>query len=261
LCRHAWGNTQWTAVEEVAIKECCLENSFRNIFVYVIEKGGALPKWLPETHVYFSAAHYSLDEAVGAIKARVQDRGGEYKPLTPARKAELNRAEDDYRLAKLHMYSDEGIANIHSKVDELFDAIRKQCDEVNAAGAARIEYLIDRQQHAIEEIITRSGPRVSLIVVWFQAYRNRLEGSFLGVREFNERMSVPPGYVRIQHADLVKEAKYEPDISRGLEYGWTPQKGQKDFLSSMELANQCVIQFLDLVNRDSDGKVRRKNRY
>lgn len=70
LYRPKWGHTPSTAVEEIAIRESCLDNSFRNIFVYVIENTGVLPKWLPDTHVYFSSAYYTLDEAVGAIKAR-----------------------------------------------------------------------------------------------------------------------------------------------------------------------------------------------
>lgn len=32
LYRPKWGNTPWTGVEEVAIKESCLANSFKNIF-------------------------------------------------------------------------------------------------------------------------------------------------------------------------------------------------------------------------------------
>jgi hypothetical protein len=60
---------------------------------------------------------------------------------------------------------------------------------------------------------------------------------------------------------MVSESKYDPDLSRAFEYGWKPQRGQRTFLSSKELARQCVIQFLDLVHRDRDGKVSRKSRY
>jgi hypothetical protein len=261
LYRPKWGKTRWTAVEELAIKESCLDNSYRNIFVYVIETSGELPRWLPDTHVYFSSEHYSLDEAVGAIKARVQDRGGEYKPLTPARKAELNRAEEDYRRAIAFMSSQDGMARIFSKLKELFEEIRMQCDLVNAGGHAEIEYQIKLQEGDVEQVFTLSGPRVGLLVIWFQPIRNSLDSSFLGVREFNEKMIIPVGNFRIQQPDIVNEMKYDPDLSRAFEYGWKPQRGQKKFLSSKELARQCVIQFLDLVDRDLDGKVRRTSNY
>jgi hypothetical protein len=60
---------------------------------------------------------------------------------------------------------------------------------------------------------------------------------------------------------MVSETKYDPDLSRALEYGWKSQRGLKNFLSSKELASQCIIQFLDLADRDRDGKVRRKSTY
>lgn len=261
LYRPEWGNTKWTAVEELAIKESCLDNSYRNIFVYVIESTGILPKWLPDTHVYFSSAHYTLDEAVGAIKARVQDRGGEYKPLTPLRKAELNRAEGDYRRAKSYMSSSDGMTKIFSKVRELFEEICKQCDAVNAGGDAHIEYKLDLQEGTVQQICTLAGPRVGMLVIWYQPYGNMLQDAVLAIREFNENMIIPPGNIHLQQPEMVSETKYDPDLSRALENGWKSQRGLMTFLSSKELASQCVIQFLDLVDRDRDGKVRRKGRY
>ena len=60
---------------------------------------------------------------------------------------------------------------------------------------------------------------------------------------------------------MVSETKCDPDLSRALEYGWKSLRGLMTFLSSKELASQCIIQFLDLVDRDRDGKVRKKGRY
>jgi hypothetical protein len=56
IYRPKWANTRWTAVEEQAIKESCLDNSLRNIFGCVVENTGVSPKWLPDTHVYFNCA-------------------------------------------------------------------------------------------------------------------------------------------------------------------------------------------------------------
>ena len=97
--------------------------------------------------------------------------------------------------------------------------------------------------------------------MWFQRYSNTLENAFLIVREFGENMILAPGFVHLERPKAISESKYDADISRAFEYGWTPKQGQKKFLRSKELASQCVIQFLDLINRDRDGKVRRESRY
>jgi len=261
IYRPKWGKTKWTAVEEQAIIDSCLNNSFRSIFLYVVEKTSVLPKWLPENHVYFNSDNYVLDEAVGAIKARVQERGGEYKPLTPLKKAEMNRSEEEYRRAKSYMSSIDGMAQIFSKVQELFEEICTQCDAVNQAGHDNIEYRVHIKEREIEQICTLAGPRVGMVVVWHQLMSNSLDRAFLGIREFNENMIIPPGRMRLNNPDVIRETKYDADISRALDYGWKLQRGDKGFISSKELASQCVIQFLDLMDRDASGKVRRTTRF
>jgi hypothetical protein len=261
IYRPKWGKTKWTAVEEQAIIDSCLNNSFRSIFLYVVEKTTVLPKWLPENHVYFSSVNYTFDEAVGAIKARVQERGGEYKPLTPLKKAEMNRSDEEYRRAKSYMSSDEGMAQIFSKVKELFEEIYQQCEEVNQAGHDHIEYRVHLKEREIEQVCTLAGPRVGMVVVWFQRISNSLDKAFLGVREFNENMIIPPGHMRMNNPEIIRDTRYDADISRALEYGWTLQRGDKGFISSKELASKCVIDFLDLMNRDASGKIRRTSRF
>jgi hypothetical protein len=259
--RPKWGKTRWTAVEEQAIIDSCLNNSFRSIFLFVVEKTTILPKWLPENYVYFSSKNYSLDEAIGAIKARVQERGGEYKPLTPGKKAEMNRADEDYRRAKSYMSSTEGMAQIFSKVKELFYEICQQCDNVNKAGHDHVEYRLHIKERDREQTCTIDGPRVGMGISWFQPYGNLLDKAFLGIREFNESLIVPAGHFRMNNPDVLTEIRYDPDVSRAREYGWKPQHGDKGFISSKDLASQCVIQFLDLMNRDADGKIHRDSPY
>lgn len=259
IYRPKWGQTPWTAVEEQAIVDSCLHNQYRSIFLYVVEKTNILPKWLPENYVYFSAIHYPIEEAIGAIKARVEERGGEYKPLTPLKKAELIRAEEHYRFAKSAMGSSEGLAKTFTTVEELFHAICQHCDEVNASGNHAVEYRLSVKKGQMEQTCILGGPRVGMLVSWYQPYGNSLDRAMLVVREFNENTILPPGHVRFDQPDIIGESKYDPDLSRALEYGWKPQRGNKAFVSSQELAGQLVIQFLDLIDRDAAGRVSRKS--
>jgi hypothetical protein len=64
-------------VEETAIKDACLEFGWHRLFFLVLDQSSALPIWLPHTHVRFNHAEYGLEQAVGAIKARVQENGGD----------------------------------------------------------------------------------------------------------------------------------------------------------------------------------------
>jgi hypothetical protein len=76
LYREPWGKTPWTGVEQTAIEESCLNNGWHRLFFIVLDKTSTLPIWLPLTHVRFNYADFGLEQAVGAIKARVQESGG-----------------------------------------------------------------------------------------------------------------------------------------------------------------------------------------
>src|ERR1039457_1716459 len=112
MYRERWGNTPWTGVEAAAILDSCLKNAFRNLFFFVVHPSSILPGWLPNTHIRFNYGEFTLDQAVGAIKLRVQERGGHYEPMTPLKKAEILRADELYRLEKSQMRSYLGVEKI-----------------------------------------------------------------------------------------------------------------------------------------------------
>lgn len=261
LYRPKWGNTPWTGVEEVAIKESCLANSFKNIFFFVIEPSSEIPSWLPETHVRFNFSDFTLEQAIGAIKARGQERGGHFKPMTPTRKVELLQIEEKYQRDRRQISSYEGIQKIYENVGVLFSEIAKQLEDVNASGHLNIEHQTRLHFGDMEQYCLLGTQRLGMSIIWFQRYANMLgdDDAALIVRELNEHAIVPPGHMRLRPPDVLKEEKYDPDISRAREYVWSPKKHKGELLTSSALATKLVLQFLDLVERDRAGKVKRKN--
>src|SRR3978361_2041749 len=53
LCREPWGETEWTRLEESAIKDGCLQRGWPTLLFVQLDKAGKLPVWLPHTHVRF----------------------------------------------------------------------------------------------------------------------------------------------------------------------------------------------------------------
>ena len=258
LYRPKWGNTPWTGVEEIAVKESCLATSFKSIFFFVIEPTTEIPAWLPETHVRFNFSDFALKEAVGAIKARVQERGGHFKPMTPSRKVALLEVEKKYQRDRRQISSDEGIRKIYENVELLFDEIVKQLEAINANGHLNIEHQTKLCFGDMDQSFLLGTQRLGMAIVWFQRYINMLDdNTALFVREFNESPIVPPGYIRFQQPQILREDKYDPDISRTREYVWRPQRDKGGLISSQDLAEKLVLQFLDLVERDRAGRVAR----
>ncbi len=111
---------------------------------------------------------------------------------------------------------------------------------------------------AMDQSFLLGTQRLGMAIVWFQRYINMLDdNTALFVREFNESPIVPPGYIRFQQPQILREDKYDPDISRTREYVWRPQRDKGGLISSQDLAEKLVLQFLDLVERDRAGRVAR----
>lgn len=256
LYRERWGNTPWTRVEATAIKEACLDKGWDGLFFFMADPASLPPQWLPRTHIRFNYGDFTLEEAVGAIKARVQEQGGHYTPLTPLKKAELLAAEDLYRFDKSQMRSQDGINAILRKVGEFLSEVERQCAVVNAHGHLEIEY--ERNSSAC---ILRCK-NVGMIVAWQQQYSNSLEDSALSIDEYHGRLLFNrelTGVIQIQRPERIKNAKYEPELSRAREYGWTQAGNSAEFISSKSLAERCILQFMELIDCAAKGEL--ENRY
>lgn len=248
LYRERWGKTPWTRVEETAIKEACLTHGWERLLFVVLDQSSVLPTWLPRTHIRLSFQEYGLEQTVGAIKVRVQEQGGQYLPLTPLKRAQMLKAEEDFRRAKGRMSSQEGIEAILNSVYELFTEVKRLCDEVTAQGLIQIRCGIEFQERSQLQSCGVTDGQVSLSVNWNQLYTNSLEHSGLVVREFEGGFPPPGPYVVVNPPREISKTTYSPDLSLARKYGWK-EDGGDEFLSSTALAEQCVIQFMDLVDR------------
>jgi hypothetical protein len=256
LYQEPWGKTPWTRVEETAIKEACLQHGWERLFFMVLNQKDKIPVWLPTNHVRFNYADYGLEQAVGAIKARVQDNGGQNRPLTALKRAELLQAAESFRHDQAQMGSGQGIATIVRNVGELFQQIKNRCDEINTHGSSTIRCGIDFQErNAYQRCIMTDG-RVSVAVVWNQQWTNSLSNSGLFIREYRGGLTLPHEAGRIYARDptMLNDEKYVPDLSLSREYGWK-QEGGSDFLSSSALAEKSVIRMLDLIDRKARGEL------
>ncbi|MFL6385922.1 MAG: hypothetical protein ACJ71U_00410 [Terriglobales bacterium] len=250
LFRDPWGKTPWTRVEETAIKEACLTYGWQRLFFIVLDRESALPIWLPQTHVRFNYSDFGLEQAVGAIKARVQENGGQHLPLTPMKRAEMFKEEERFRSDKSRMNFGEGIERVLDNVRVLFQEIEKHCIDINTQNSIHIKCGSDfRERNRLQTCVMTDG-RVSMVIAWYQEFSNVLDNSALVISEYKGQLVVPGEVNRIyiNQPRRLSETKYSPDLSRAREYGWS-QVNKTEFLSSAALADRCLIRFIDLANR------------
>lgn len=251
IYRPEWGHTPWTGVEAEAIKDACLMNQFQNLFFLVVEPTHDFPKWVPHHHVRFNYADYGLEQAIGAIKMRVQDRGGEYQPMTPRRKAESLRLEQVYKMERSNLSSQEGRQATDSQASILIEEMGREIEDLNNRGHH------DFECEVTSDACVLRGELVGMIVRWTPRNGTLMQESSLEVEEYSGHLwfkSDPPRQAHHIPPDRIKHDKYAPELSRAREYGWR-REGQEDFIQTKVLAEKCLIQFMELIERSRRGEI------
>ena len=253
LYRDQWGQTPWTRVEEAAIKDACLKRGWASLFFVALDKANTFPIWLPETYVRFNFNDFGIEQAIGAIKARVQETGGT-----------LSRPNAAADAARIHRE-----AQCIADRDRLFRDQRWIMDTVSPAVKATFETMdqIARDVMSQTGIAFQSGAndgqcvlrnhRVSLQVGWRQTYTNVIyEHAGFTATEYNAQIGLPNERVMYwREPPVLRQYKFKPALSLTRNICWVDERHPHELLSPHDLADKCVRLFLDLVGRANRGEI------
>jgi hypothetical protein len=118
LYREQWGKTKWTAVEERAIKERCFEGDWPSLFVIVLDRRNKLPGWLPPSYICLDWENYGIEQTIGAIKARVQERGGTIKRPDAVSRARIVQSQAEFAADRERLFRDGPVPEFHTRCSQ-----------------------------------------------------------------------------------------------------------------------------------------------
>jgi len=137
---------------------------------------------------------------------------------------------------------------VGQKVGELFQGIMRICLIVREKGQLPISWGGNEGRCVIR------NANVSLIVAWRSRYLNISADYSLTISEWATAMPIPSERrMFIVEPTAICETIYMPDLSIAREYGWKTANGR--FMSSANLADECVKQFINLALRFDRGEV------
>jgi hypothetical protein len=130
LFRSGWGNTPWTGVEEIAIRDACLQTKYANL-VFVRLDSSVTPSWLPDTHQLFDLTLYPIDQLVGVIKSRAQALGSVVRAESAVEKAQrIAHAEQLERETRQYLHSEAAVMAARESFTEIKAALAEQTELV-----------------------------------------------------------------------------------------------------------------------------------
>lgn len=251
LFREGWGETPWTRIEQTAITERVLEDGWECLFFVMVDREGAPPKWLPKTYIRFNFEEYGLEQAIGAIKGRLQEIGGSLKPLDMKQQAKLVERRAAFFAKREHLFNSHvGVKAVHDEILTMYKHAESCIAEITSSTG-----IIARLGRDNFNCVITDG-RISVTMSWRPRAANRLDHSPLIVKEFNSQILLPgergfyPG-----KPDLLSEQRYDPELSAETGWCWVDKSKPKEYLSSIQVGDRCVAAFLRLVDLVASGRL------
>lgn len=234
LYREGWGQTPETRMEESALRDRAHEEGYDFILAIPLETPSSIPKWLPKRQIWRSLDRWGIEGAASVIEARVQQAGGtpfEETPLERAQRIERKIASEEAR--RMFLCSEQGIISAEAELLKVFDEIKGVSKEIGERNPKMVPRTERNETHFVMSI-----RGFSLELDWFLQRSNTLEDSFLHFIVWKGVISISG--VGFEKARALEKLKFVVDRSPGGELGWRRSKGNTMFLSSRELAEECV---------------------
>ncbi len=179
-------------------------------------------------------------------------------PPTPRPRTAIDEAKDHaedvrYESKRSGLDHGSGLEAVYTNVVELFEMIETKCAEINSLGSMHIDVASKVVEHTVEQYCTMTSHQVSMNIIYYQPYRGSGSNAHLRVLEFKGTLILPNEtrqMVYITNPEVLKKTTYTSELSRKFEVGWAKgeqRKGNRDFISNDELAENCMKDFIRLV--------------
>jgi hypothetical protein len=248
LYRDIWGRTGSTLMEETTLRNRAHEEGYDFILLIPVDPPPSLPPWIPKKQIWLGLDRWGAEGTAAVIEARVQQAGGtthEETPLERAQHIEHEIALEEERKRFLH--SQEGVRSAHSELSTLFDEIELISKNITKA-AQKIPIRLDRDEKHL--ILSTRG--FSLDLAWFLGSSNTLEQSSLHIMLWKGLLSVHGA--TFEKPRRLNKTEFCFDRNFAGELGWRESEGKEQFLSSADLAEECMNLLLDRIPKDRMGE-------
>jgi hypothetical protein len=184
LCRSGWAKTPWTRVEETAIKDRCLESGWDQLLFVRLERGGDIPRWVPDSYIYLDFQSFGMADLIGVVKAKLAKLGVDLRPPSAAEHAARLAVHEafDQETQRLLMT---GGRTFLDAAERLFEELDQQIEAIRAQSGWTIVHGHDNGQYVA------FLDRVSMQLLPKALYVNSSRDAHFMVRHFDGRLLTP----------------------------------------------------------------------
>jgi hypothetical protein len=248
LYREGWGHTDYTSLEQDAIRGRRLRADPRGILVVSLD-GGYPAAWYPEDQFRPSAQDFSIPQIAALVAARVQESGGVVGRESAVEKAERLTIERTRRESLGATLRAEGPAALEAEANNLYSALSVISSSVTRAGREPMEY--DQKQRG-GRVNYRWG---SLVFQWHRQFRNSLDGAELAFSVRDQTTYLSGRHHPIREPQLLLSGAFHITLPTPGQWAWQEvrMEGKRPtgrIYSTDELADWLIGELLELTAGD-----------
>jgi len=213
LYREKWGNTDWTRVEETAIKDRCFKNGFNFLFFVPIDKC-ELPVWVPETLIYYDYKNFGTEYLIPVLHSHLKRNG--VKKQANDLEALVSKIDDDIdyqRKLEAYIWDERSVNDFKNEVQKLKEKLFQQIEDLTEKYKNIHIPINDKRDH-----LQVSYRNIELFIYHRLAASNTVKKSYL-------RFQLMNGIYRGYHnpgtePKVILETEYSPSIDRLGNFVW-----------------------------------------
>jgi hypothetical protein len=243
LYRDSWGESPWTRIEETAIKNRAFDKGWDFLLFVNLDPSSTLPTWIPRTYIWLDYQRFKTEGAIAVIEQKVKETGGITRQETIADTAE--------RLKRLRTAEKEREAFLRSQ-----DAVREANYELQkiVEKLKEIKLIIEDPSTHLN-LATSERPRPPMYEFGHSGYYlcfNNSSGFDYGIESGVLKVTLyeKSGHEHFDYKEQVhKQSNYGFDRDLIGNNGWSDHKTGKDFLTTDELIDKWVKQFINDIGK------------
>jgi hypothetical protein len=250
--RENWGQTQWTRIEETAIRNRAYEEGYDFVTFISLDPQVRVPKWLPRTRLWVGFDRGGVDGTASVIEARVQEAGGTpKKESVEDHAARINREIANNKAKVELLKSEKGVKAAENEIQSIFCELGKICDSI-----ANPETHMTFERHQENRDLYIYNNKLTLAYNWDCRFSNTLDESELYINLWRGKVGFPDIIYIWEKPNRLKQLVFLFDIAYVNQYGWREVSGTNRFFSSAQLAEFSMKMFLDEIRDQQVQKQR-----
>jgi hypothetical protein len=210
LCRPEWGQTPFTRIEEIAIRNRAFSEGYDFTLFVPTTNPAAIPKWLPKARLHYGLERFGIKGIAAVVVRLIEEQGGSPRVESIAdRAARFERASNFQREKERFGKSYDGAQSFQDESDTLLVELAKKFTVLKGQTPSLREL----------QIFSERGPFIAagmfpvLIVLKKAPFTNSLDGAEINVKFYDDFPDLQ-GYMGAGHANVLRELHFSYGLIR-----------------------------------------------